>query len=86
MFHCVKGIKVNNKIIEIKNLPKLVQFIIHFNSFCIMKHILTNMIFSKNTFLLQKFENKTSSHTFTMKETPSVFDKVKLAVYGSENA
>ena len=38
------------------------------------------MIFLKNAFLLQKFENMIPSLTFPMKAILSVFEKVKLAV------
>ena len=35
-------------------------------------------MFTKNAFLLQKFENKIPSHIFPVKAISSVFDKVKL--------
>ena len=42
-------------------------------------------IFTKSS-LLQKLKNKIPPCTFPMKVITSVFDEVKLAVYGSENS
>ena len=59
MFYIIQTVYSNN-------------FINYFNSFCIIKHIFTNNIFSKNASLLQKFENKISSHAFPIKAIPYV--------------
>ena len=68
-----------------KDVLKLVIFIVQFHFFCMITHIFTVNIFSKKTFLLSKFENIILSCTFPTKAIPSVFDEVKLAAYGSEN-
>ena len=42
MSHYAQGFELNNEIFEIKNMSKLVKFIVWFNSFCIIKHIITS--------------------------------------------
>ena len=60
--------KLNNMINEIKNLSKLVKFIVQFNLFCVMKHKNTPIFFSKNASLLEKLKNKILSCTFPIKK------------------
>ena len=50
-----------------------------------IKNIFTSKS-SKNASLLQKMKNKIPSCTFTIKAILSVSDKIKLVVYGGENA
>ena len=70
-----------------KQLSKLVKFIVHkFSFFCMIKNIFNSKIFFKNASLLQKLKNKMPFRRFTIKEIPSVINEViKLAVYGSGN-
>ena len=81
IFYYAKGIKLNDKIIKIKNLSKLFKFIVQFNSFCIIKNICTNKVLWKDASIMQELKNQISSCTFPMKAIPSVFDEIKLTVY-----
>ena len=72
MLYYANGVKLNNKIIEIK---KFVKIIIYFNFLCIMKHIFTSEFFSKNASFLQKFKNKIPSSILPIKTILSVFEK-----------
>ena len=58
MFYYAKGVEINNTITEIKNVLKLVKFIVYFNIFSIIKHIFTSKFILKNSFLLQIQKNK----------------------------
>ena len=74
------------RISAIKNLSKLVYFIVQFNLFCVIKHIFTSKFFAQDASLLQKLKSKIPSCIFPIKAIPSMFDEVKLAVHGSKNA
>ena len=82
-----KGVNLIHKTIEIKNLSKLVKFIVWFNFIRIIKHISTNKFFSKNASLLQKLKNMILFCTFTLKTIALIFDEVKIAlqVHGRKN-
>ena len=54
--------------------------------FCIIKYIYINNIFMINASLLQKLKYKIPSLTFPVERIPPVFHKMRLAVYGIENA
>ena len=74
MFYFEKGIKLNNEITKIKILSKLVKFIVQFNFFCIITHIIFSPVkFSQKILFCCKIKIKIKSLLVLSK-----FESVKI--------